>query len=119
MLLFLTIVHFIVALLLIVFVLIQDSKGGGAFGMGGGGGSNQLFSSTGAANFLVKATRVLAVMFAITCLSLAYRTKVTGGSVTDEYVAPPAASTPAKPADTSAPAAPATTPPAQAPATPE
>lgn len=111
MLLFVTILHFIVAFLLIVLVLIQDSKGGGVFGMGSAGGSNQVFSATGAANFLVKATRVLGVMFAVTCISLTYLTTHKGQSVIDGYVAP-AATTPAA---TDAPAA-ATPAPTEAPA---
>ena len=97
MLLFITIVHFIVAVMLIVMVLIQDSKGGGVFGMGSSG-SNQVFSATGAANFLVKATRFLAVMFAVTCLTLTYITsKNHGSSVVDDYI--PAAAAPAAPKD--------------------
>jgi preprotein translocase subunit SecG len=100
MILFLTVLHILVALLLILFVLIQDSKGDGVFGMGGGGGSNQVLSSTGAANFLVKTTRTLAVVFAITSIALTYLTSKHGGSVTDTYVPPPAASIPAAPGAT-------------------
>jgi preprotein translocase subunit SecG len=108
MLLFVTIVHFIVAALLIVFVLLQDSKGGGVFGMGATGGG-QVFSATGAANFFVKATRALAILFAITCVTLTYMTTHKTGSVLDTVA--PTAATPA-----SAPAEPAATP-AEAPAT--
>jgi len=74
--------------------LIQDAKGDGVFGMGGGG-SNQVLSSTGAASFLVKTTRTLAVVFAFTSITLTYLTSKHGGSVTDTYVPPPAASAPA------------------------
>lgn len=113
MLLFVTVIHLLVALLLIVLVLLQDSKGGGVFGMGSSGG-NQVFSATGAANFLVKATRTLAIMFAITCLTLTYMTaKRDSGSVVDDFV--PAAA-PAKPADPAAAAQPAAGNPAEAPA---
>lgn len=99
MLLFITIIHFIVAILLIVMVLVQDAKGGGAFGMGGTG-ANQVFSATGAANFLVKTTRVLAIMFAFTCITLTYLTSRKGGSVTDDMI--PAASAPAPTTETPA-----------------
>lgn len=92
MLLFVTVIHFIVAVLLIVMVLIQDSKGGGVFGMSGAGGSNQVFSATGAANFLVKLTRALAVIFAGTCITLTYLTSTKSTSVVDDYV--PAATAP-------------------------
>ncbi len=92
MLLLLTIVHISVALLLILFVLIQDSKGDGVFGMGGGGGgSNQVLSTTGAANFLVKATRGLAIVFAMTSIGLTYLTSKHTGSVVDDYAPPKAA----------------------------
>lgn len=91
---FVTVIHFTVALLLIVMVLIQDSKGGGVFGMGSTG-SNQVFSATGAANFLVTATRGLAITFAVTCLTLTYLTAHRSGSdsVVDDYV-PAATSAP-------------------------
>lgn len=107
MLLFVTVLHFVVAALLIVFVLLQDSKGGGVFGVGGAG-SGQVFSTTGAANFFVKATRILAVSFAVTCLALTYLTTHKSDSVVDGFV-PPAATVPATdataPATTNAPAA--------------
>lgn len=108
MLLFVTILHFIVAIFLIIFVLLQDSKGGGVFGVGGAG-SGQVFSATGAANFFVKATRLLAISFAVTCLVLTYLTTHKTDSVTDDFV--PAATapvTPAAPTDAAAPATPAT-----------
>jgi preprotein translocase subunit SecG len=85
MILFVTLVHFIVAALLITFVLVQDSKGGGVFGMGSSS-SNQVFSATGAANFLVKATRALAILFAVTCISLTYLTSKKSDSVVDDYL---------------------------------
>ena len=107
MLTFITVLHFVVAILLIVFVLLQDAKSGGVFGMSGSGGSNQVFSATGAANFFVKATRVLAVLFAITCISLTVYTSKKEGSVVDDFVpaATPAANDPTAPAQ--APATPA------------
>lgn len=105
MLLFVTLVHFFVAALLITFVLIQDSKGGGVFGMGSSGGGNQVFSATGAANFLVKATRVLAIIFATTCITLTYLTSKRSTSVVDDFL--PAAAAPVAPA---APATPSATP---------
>jgi len=106
MLLFVTLVHFFVAVLLIVFVLLQDSKGGGVFGMGASGG-NQVFSATGAANFFVKTTRVLAILFAVTCISLTYITTKKSSSVVDGFVPEAPASTPIAPATetTTAPAA--------------
>ena len=106
MLLFVTIIHFIVAVLLVTLVLLQDSKGGGAFGMGSSG-SNQVLSATGAANFLVTMTRTMAILFALTCISLTYLTTRKSSSVVDDLV-PQAASqqppTQNTPAEKSAPA---------------
>lgn len=66
------IVHIIVALALIVLVLLQHGKGadmGAAFGTGSAG---SLFGSSGSANFLSRSTAVLATMFFLTSLTLAY-----------------------------------------------
>lgn len=72
---FLTIIHMFVAVFLILFVLLQDSKGGAMGSLGGGAsGSNSVFGSTGASSFLVKATRVVAILFAATCIILTVKT---------------------------------------------
>ncbi|KKM70792.1 hypothetical protein LCGC14_1437210 [marine sediment metagenome] len=69
-------VHIIVCLSLIGFVLIQHGKGadaGAAFGGGGGGGaSGSLFGSQGSASFLSRTSAILAAIFFITSLTLAY-----------------------------------------------
>jgi preprotein translocase subunit SecG len=65
-------VHIIVALGVIGLVLLQHGKGadmGAAFGSGSAG---SLFGSTGSANFLSRSTAVLAAMFFLTSLGLAY-----------------------------------------------
>jgi preprotein translocase subunit SecG len=105
MLAFITVFHILVAVLLVITVLLQDSKGG-ALGIGGGGGSSQsLFGATGASNFLVTATRWLAGLFAVTCITLTYYSSNPSGSVTDDYI--PAAAPAAVPAvPAAAPAAP-------------
>lgn len=64
------VIHIVIAFFLVVFVLLQDGKGGGVGGSFGGGSSQTIFGATGAANFLVKLTRGLAVCFMITCLGL-------------------------------------------------
>ncbi len=84
---FLSIAHIIVAVLLIIFVLLQDSKGG-AMGMFGGGGSQSMFGGSGGGDFLVKVTRVIAIVFGVTCLALTYNTNQKTESKTDRYVAP-------------------------------
>lgn len=70
--------HTLICIGLIIVVLLQSSKGeglaGSAFGGGGGGGgiSNAVFGGRGAATFLSKATTVLAVVFFLNCIALAY-----------------------------------------------
>ena len=67
----LVIIHIAASLLIILLVLMQSSKGeglSGAFGMGSG--SSAIFGAD-TANVLTKATVVLAVVFAVTCLSIA------------------------------------------------
>ena len=82
---FLAIIHIFVALLLVTFVLLQDSKGGGMGGAFGGGSSQTIFGATGAVNFLVKVTRVLAVVFMLTCIVLTLlMSRRSGHSVTDK-----------------------------------
>ncbi len=68
-----TVVHILVALVLIGLVLIQDSKGG-ALGIGGGGGSNTVLGAGGAQTLAAKATRWVAVLFAITSIGLSVMT---------------------------------------------
>ena len=79
--------HVVFAIVLIIIVLLQDSKGG-AMGMFGAGSSNTVFGSSGGANFLVKVTRTLAIMFSITCLALTYKTTNKSKSVIEDYVVP-------------------------------
>lgn len=71
------VVHIIVALSLIGFILIQHGKGAdaGAAALGGGGGggaSSSLFGSQGSSSFLSRSSAILATVFFITSLSLAY-----------------------------------------------
>ncbi len=64
------IIHCLIALLLVVIVLLQDSKGGGVGGAFGAGTNQSIFGASGAASFLVKVTRFLAVGFMATCILL-------------------------------------------------
>ena len=68
----LLVIHLILAIALVVAVLLQRSEGGG-LGIGGGGGANigGFMSVRGTANFLTRATAVLAALFMVTSLSLA------------------------------------------------
>lgn len=111
--------HVVIALLLIALVLMQDSKSTmGAFGSAPG--SSSLFGATGATNFLVKATRVIAILFAVSCLSLAYMAGKKRESVMDSHLptAPLTAPAASAPGATATETAPAATVPAAQPASP-
>jgi preprotein translocase subunit SecG len=67
-------IHILVCLMLVGLVLIQHGKGadaGAAFG-GGGGASGSVFGSQGSASFLSRASAILATVFFVTSLTLAY-----------------------------------------------
>lgn len=70
--LILVIVHIVVCIALIMIVLLQTGKGADMGAAFGGGSSQTLFGSTGASTFLSKATTLVAVVFMVTCMSLAY-----------------------------------------------
>jgi preprotein translocase subunit SecG len=76
------IIHILVAVGIIGLVLIQHGKGadaGAAFGAGAAGGvSGSVFGAKGSSNFLSRSTAILATIFFLTSLSLAYMTKNTG-----------------------------------------
>jgi preprotein translocase subunit SecG len=75
--------HVLVALAIIGLVLLQHGKGADMGSGFGGGSSGSLFGATGSANFLSRATAVLATVFFLTSLGLAYlatnKPKVGGG----------------------------------------
>lgn len=66
------ILHVLVSITLILFILLQTGKGSDLGAMLGGGGANTLFGATGATTFLSKLTRYAAIIFMLTCLTLAY-----------------------------------------------
>jgi preprotein translocase subunit SecG len=65
-------IHIIIAFVLIVLVLLQQGKGADAGANFGGGSSQSVFGSRGSATFLSRLTAILATLFFITSLSLAY-----------------------------------------------
>ncbi|MFM2372846.1 MAG: hypothetical protein RIS85_2568 [Pseudomonadota bacterium] len=65
---FLTVVQAIVAALLVVVILMQKSEGGG---LGVGGSPSGFMSARGAADFLTRATSVLAGLFVLLSIALA------------------------------------------------
>ena len=68
----LLVVHVLVAIGLIGLVLVQQGKGADAGAAFGSGASGTMFGSRGAASFLTRTTGILATLFFITSLSLAY-----------------------------------------------
>ena len=124
-----TVIHFIVALSLIFVVLLQKGSGDMGSAFGGGGGSDSVFGSRGSGSFMGKMTAVLAAVFMLTSLTLAFYATGkarSGGSLLDkltqqqEQEAPvPAkvpAAAPALDVKSDAPAAPAEAAPVEAPA---
>jgi preprotein translocase subunit SecG len=99
----LIVLHVLVALSIIGLVLLQHGKGADMGSGFGGGASGSLFGATGSANFLSRTTAVLAAVFFILSLALAYtatrKPAEQGGGVIDvirQREQPPAQ--PAKPA---------------------
>ena len=78
--------HVLIALAIIGLVLLQHGKGADMGSGFGGGASASLFGATGSANFLSRATAVLATLFFLTSLGLAYlatNKPKSGGGVLD------------------------------------
>ncbi len=78
--------HVLVAISIIGLVLLQHGKGADMGSGFGGGASGSLFGATGSANFLSRTTAVLATVFFLTSLGLAYLANVnprTTGGVLD------------------------------------
>jgi len=121
MFLFLTVVQALVAALLVGVILVQKSEGGG---LGVGGSPSGLMSARGAANFLTRATSVLATLFVVFSIILAALAvnETTGRDIDNSLQRDVAPATPAQPADPlagsanpgAAPVAPASAPAGQA-----
>ena len=98
----LIVLHVLVALAIIGLVLLQHGKGADMGSGFGGGASGSLFGATGSANFLSRTTAVLAAVFFVLSLALAYtatrKPAAEGGGVIDairQKQEPPAAQVPA------------------------
>ena len=95
-------VQMVAAIAMIGLILVQHGKGADMGAAFGSGGSGSLFGASGSANFLSRTTAILATVFFVCTLALAYFGNVrpaSSGSVL-ESVAPaaPAAEVPAAPA---------------------
>ena len=79
--LFLTVVQAIIAAALVGVILMQKSEGGG---LGVGGSPTGMLSARGAADFLTRTTRILAILFVIMSIVLAgMAVNVTGGQAVE------------------------------------
>ncbi len=67
---FFTVIQAIIAAALVAVVLMQRSEGGG-LGIGGGGSPGGMLSARGAADFLTRTTKWLAVLFVVFAIVLA------------------------------------------------
>ncbi|MDG1580614.1 preprotein translocase subunit SecG [Pseudomonas sp. GOM6] len=85
------VVHLLGALGIVGFVLIQQGKGADAGASFGAGASATVFGSQGSATFLSRATAVLAAIFFITSLGLAFFAKQKSDNLTQAGLPDPAA----------------------------
>ena len=94
---FLLVVQFIVAALMVVVILMQKSEGGG---LTTGGSPSGLMSARGAADFLTRATSILATLFIVLSITLAVMAANRHSTRIDSSLqkAAPAAATPLIPA---------------------
>ncbi len=70
----LLLIHVMVAIALVALVLLQHGKGADAGAAFGSGASQTVFGSQGSGSFLTRATAILATVFFVTSLVLAYLT---------------------------------------------
>ena len=88
-------IQMLAAISMIGLILIQHGKGADMGAAFGSGTSGSLFGASGSANFLSRTTAVLAAVFFVCTLALAYfgnlHAPVTSGSVLEGAAVPPAA----------------------------
>jgi preprotein translocase subunit SecG len=79
----LTVLHVLFCLFLILVILLQTGKGGG-MGVAFGGSGSSVFGPRGVGSFIGKMTGVVATLFMLTSLSLAYLSSSGGSGVADK-----------------------------------
>lgn len=92
-------VQMLAALAMIGLILVQHGKGADMGAAFGSGGSGSLFGASGSANFLSRTTAVLATVFFVCTLALAYfgnQRPASAGSVLEGIAAPVSAVVPAE-----------------------
>jgi preprotein translocase subunit SecG len=94
----LLVVQVLLSISLIALILMQHGKGADAGAAFGSGASATVFGARGSGNFLSKSTTILAILFFIVCLSLAYLSSnreapdsVTGSVTSQQMETAPAA----------------------------
>ena len=95
------VVQMLSALAMIGLILIQHGKGADMGAAFGSGGSGSLFGATGGANFLSRTTAVLAAVFFVCTLMLAYFSNARPTAPTGSVLEGAAVTTPAAPVDSS------------------
>ncbi len=85
------VVHLLVALGVVGLVLVQQGKGADAGASFGAGASATVFGSQGSATFLSRVTGILAAVFFITSLGLAYFAKEKAEALSNVGLPDPAA----------------------------
>ena len=103
------VVHVLAALGVIGLVLLQHGKGADVGAAFGSGASGSLFGATGSANFLSRTTAILAAVFFLSSLGLAYLANVkpkAPASVMDSGAPPAAGAAKSPAAESSKPPAP-------------
>lgn len=103
----LMVVQVLCAVTIIILVLLQHGKGADMGAAFGGGASGSLFGASGSANFLSRATAVVATIFFVVTIGLAYTAtagRVSHGGGLMSGGAPATDSKPAAPAQPAAPA---------------
>jgi preprotein translocase subunit SecG len=85
------VVHLLVALGVVGLVLVQQGKGADAGASFGSGASATVFGSQGSATFLSRVTGILAAVFFITSLGLAYFAKEKAEALSNVGLPDPAA----------------------------
>lgn len=94
----LVVIQVLVAIALIGLVLIQHGKGADAGAAFGSGASGTVFGAKGSANFLSRSTAILALLFFVTSLGLAWMVRNAPVQI-DSVVATPADESAASPAE--------------------
>jgi preprotein translocase subunit SecG len=91
------VVHILVAAAVVGLVLLQHGKGADMGAAFGSGSSGSLFGASGSANFMSRATAVLATLFFLTSLGLTYFSSQKNQPAIKPLVQQPAVPQPAVP----------------------